>query len=185
MTYSIRQVAERIGISEALLILWIATGKVKPSIELSTAASVKKLQSKSNHKNQDYKPPKVGERYVIPKPTAGSPDLKRMLETYAPDGEIFGWNRFAFSDEDLAKLRTAVEITATQKDHVNKSHVPGQYYTVQEVAKLWGLGVDKTRELVENEPDVIKLKSDKKRKRKYVTLRIPEKVVDRLQRRLS
>ena len=62
----------------------------------------------------------------------------------------------------------------------------GSHYSVQELAAVWGLGVDKVRELFESEPDVIKLQSPpKKGKRAYVTLRIPEKVADRVQRRNS
>lgn len=62
----------------------------------------------------------------------------------------------------------------------------GSHFTVQELAALWGLGVDKIRELFENEPDLIKLKNPpKKGQRAYVTLRIPEAVAARVQRRNS
>ena len=65
---------------------------------------------------------------------------------------------------------------------------PGQDYTVTELAHEWGLSTDKIRELFSNEPGVKKLrdpKADKKRKRRYVTLRIPEAVAERVARKLS
>ncbi len=78
-----------------------------------------------------------------------------------------------------------VEETAQRKVRAESAHKPGTHYSVQELAAVWGLGVDKIRELFENEPDVIKLQSPpKKGKRAYVTLRIPEKVADRVQRRI-
>jgi len=107
-----------------------------------------------------------------------------------PDGragiELAGWNRFFLSDKDIEQLRKMVEGTADKKAKVEAAHVRGQHYSVQEVAQLWGLGIDKIRELFENEPGVIKLQSPpKKGKRRYTTLRIPENVAERVQRRLS
>jgi hypothetical protein len=64
----------------------------------------------------------------------------------------------------------------------------GEDYTVSELAHEWGLSTDKIRELFRNEPGVTKLKGEnagKKRKRRYVTLRIPEDVAERVKRRLS
>jgi hypothetical protein len=61
-------------------------------------------------------------------------------------------------------------------------------YTVAELAREWHLSPDKIRELFRNEPGVVKLKDDnayKKRKRPYVSLRIPPEVAQRVKRRLS
>jgi hypothetical protein len=112
---------------------------------------------------------------------------KRALEAYAgPDEEAFGWSRFSLTAEDVEGLRELVEQTAEKKSKTEVSHVKGSHYSVQALASLWGLGVDKIRELFENEPDVIKLKSPpKKGKRQYTTLRIPESVALRVQRRNS
>jgi hypothetical protein len=65
---------------------------------------------------------------------------------------------------------------------------PGSDYTVTELAHEWGLSTDKIRELFRNEPGVKKIhdeKAGKKRKRHYVTLRIPEAVAERVARKLS
>ena len=61
-------------------------------------------------------------------------------------------------------------------------------YTVSQLAEEWGFSSDKIRELFRNEPGVLKLKDEnasKKRKRSYVTLRIPPEVAQRVKRRLS
>ena len=61
-------------------------------------------------------------------------------------------------------------------------------YTVAQLAAEWGFSSDKIRELFRNEPGVLKLKDEnaaKKRKRSYVTLRIPPEVAQRVKRRLS
>jgi hypothetical protein len=64
----------------------------------------------------------------------------------------------------------------------------GGHYTVSQLAREWGLSPDKIRELFRNEPGVIKLQDEnarKKRKRRYVTLRIPPEVAQRVARRIS
>jgi hypothetical protein len=155
--FSVKQAAVKAGISEGLLLLWISTGKFVPSFE-------------SSLKSTDF-----------------TGVARRALESYAGPGEqALGWERFSLSDADLERLRGMVEETAQRKVRAESAHKPGTHYSVQELAAVWGLGVDKIRELFENEPDVIKLQSPpKKGKRAYITLRIPEKVADRVQRRNS
>jgi len=157
MMFNIKRAAAKAGISEGLLILWISTGKFKPSIEMSL-------------KSTDF-----------------TGDAKRALEVYLGPGEqALGWNRFLLTDEDVARLSEMVAQTADRKVKTESTHMKGSHFTVQELAALWGLGVDKIRELFENEPDVIKLKNPPtKGKRAYVTLRIPEAVAARVQRRNS
>jgi hypothetical protein len=156
--FNIKQAAVKVGISEGLLILWIATGRFKPSIELSATS----------------------------KGLTGNAKQAFESHTGGPDEQALGWNRFALTDEDVARLGTIVERTAEKKGKTESAHVKGTHYSVQELAALWCLGVDKIRELFENEPDVIKLKNPpKKGKRAYVTLRIPEQVAARVQRRNS
>jgi hypothetical protein len=61
-------------------------------------------------------------------------------------------------------------------------------YTVSQLAEEWGFSTDKIRELFRNEPGVLKMKDEKaskKRKRSYVTLRIPPELAQRVKRRLS
>ena len=154
---NLKQAAGKVGISEGLLILWVSTGKFTPSIE-------------SSLKSTDF-----------------TGIAARALESYAgPGEEALGWNRFVLTDADLERLRGMVEETAQRKVRAESAHKPGTHYSVQELAALWGLGVDKIRELFEDEADVVKLKNPAKRgKRAYTTLRIPESVAARVQRRLS
>jgi hypothetical protein len=59
------------------------------------------------------------------------------------------------------------------------------HFTVQEVASMWHFGVDKTREIFENEPGVLREGREETRfKRAYYSLRIPESVVRRVHARL-
>ena len=155
--FSIKQAAAKAGISEGLLLLWVSTGKFTPSIG-------------SSLKSTDF----TGSHVAHWNLTQGQ--VKRLLAGIV----------LCLTDADLERLRAMVEETAQRKVRAESAHKPGTHYSVQELAAVWGLGVDKIRELFENEPDVIKLQSPpKKGKRAYVTLRIPEKVADRVQRRNS
>ena len=61
-----------------------------------------------------------------------------------------------------------------------------RHYAVAEIAELWNLSADKVRELFENEPGVLVIgERSPRHKRRYVTLRIPQKVLERVHRRLS
>jgi hypothetical protein len=61
-----------------------------------------------------------------------------------------------------------------------------RHYTVLEVAKLWNLSSDTVRDLFQHEIGVIAIGDPyPNRKRRYVTLRIPHSVVERVHSRLS
>ena len=61
-----------------------------------------------------------------------------------------------------------------------------RHYAVAEIAELWNLSADKVRELFENEPGVLVIgERSPRHKRRYVTLRIPQKVLERVHDRLS
>jgi hypothetical protein len=61
-----------------------------------------------------------------------------------------------------------------------------RHYAVTEIAELWNLSSDKVRELFENEPGVLVIgERSPRHKRRYVTLRIPQKVLERVHHRLS
>ena len=88
-------------------------------------------------------------------------------------------------------------VPATGQPNVNSTPAPAEKaspvphqgdYTVKELAQLWHLSTDKIRELFRDEPGVVKLRDEhhyRKRKRPYVTLRIPLEVAARVKRRLS
>jgi hypothetical protein len=62
-----------------------------------------------------------------------------------------------------------------------------QHYSVLEISRLWSLSPPFVRRLFEREPDVLILGSARppRYKRRYVTLRIPEFVLERVHRRLA
>ena len=60
-----------------------------------------------------------------------------------------------------------------------------RHYSVNEIAKSWGLSGNTIRRMFENEPGVIEWGSAESRfARGYRTLRIPESVMQRVHRRL-
>jgi len=63
---------------------------------------------------------------------------------------------------------------------------PESYFTPAEIAKLWRLSVDTVRRLFEHEPGVfIYEKLSSNHKRRYRTIRIPNSVLVRVQKRRS
>ena len=61
-----------------------------------------------------------------------------------------------------------------------------RHYAVTEIAEMWNLSPDKVRELFEDEPGVLVIGDRNPRHpRRYVTLRIPHSVLQRVHRRLS
>jgi hypothetical protein len=60
-----------------------------------------------------------------------------------------------------------------------------RHYTVDEVAEMWNLSRDSVRRMFQSEPDVPKIARPGSRyKRCYVTLRIPESVLNRVYGRM-
>jgi hypothetical protein len=71
----------------------------------------------------------------------------------------------------------------TQHENV----VPAErHYAVIEVAEMWNLSPDKVREIFEHEPGVLVIGDRSPRcKRRYLTLRIPQTVLQRVHNRLA
>ena len=60
-----------------------------------------------------------------------------------------------------------------------------RHYSISELAKLWNLSENTIRRMFENQPDVLQWGTLEGRfKRRYRTLRIPERVVLRVHRQL-
>jgi len=60
-----------------------------------------------------------------------------------------------------------------------------KHYSASELAQLWGLSEKSIRRIFSSEPGVVKWGHDESRfKRAYMTLRIPESVVQRVHRRM-
>lgn len=61
-----------------------------------------------------------------------------------------------------------------------------RHYAVAEIAEMWNLSADKVRELFQDEPGVLVIgERSPRHKRRYVTLRVPQTVLERVHRRLS
>jgi hypothetical protein len=145
--------------SEGLLILWISTGRFKPS-------------GVSSLKSTDFAKDSIA---------------ARALASWTGEGEeALGWNRFTFTDADITRLRTMVEQTAVAQTKVESTHSKGTNYTVAQVAKMWNVNAVTVRRKFADEPDVVKLKNPAKRgKRAYTTLLIPEEVELRVRKELA
>lgn len=156
--YTVREAARQAGISAEVLALWISVGKFKPSGE-ATVTYTDRLSGQN-------------------------PDLARKALYAQLGSEPF--TMWFFTNEDIEGLRSIVESTAKKRTEVENSHKSGTHYSVQELASLWGLSTDKVRELFENEAGVIVIgHNGTRRKRGYRTLRIPEPVAARVQRRMA
>ncbi|MCU1321267.1 MAG: hypothetical protein JWM43_916 [Acidobacteriaceae bacterium] len=61
-----------------------------------------------------------------------------------------------------------------------------KHYSVPELAKIWFLSENTVRRIFLDEPGVLKLAHEETRyKRRYTTLRIPERIAHRVHRRLQ
>ena len=61
-----------------------------------------------------------------------------------------------------------------------------KHYSVPELAKIWFLSENTVRRIFLEEPGVLKLAHEETRhKRRYTTLRIPERIAQRVHRRLQ
>jgi hypothetical protein len=59
-----------------------------------------------------------------------------------------------------------------------------QHFTVQQVAATWGVSEDLVRELFQDEAGVLQITNPKRGRRRYVSLRIPKSVVERVHRKM-
>lgn len=60
-----------------------------------------------------------------------------------------------------------------------------RHYSPSEIAEFWGLSYDKILEIFREEPGVVILSNDGRKRRTYSTIRIPESVAQRVHRRLT
>ena len=89
-------------------------------------------------------------------------------------------NHYQYSSEKPLAQPSAVSFGIVSSAHSER------HYAVAEIAELWNLSPDKVRELFQNEPGVLVIgERSPRHKRRYVTLRIPQTVVERVHSRLS
>jgi hypothetical protein len=89
-------------------------------------------------------------------------------------------NHYQRSPEEPAGRTPPVPIGVVNPAHAER------HYAVTEVAALWNLSSDKVRDLFQNEPGVLVIgERSPRHKRRYMTLRIPQSVLERVHSRLS
>ena len=78
-------------------------------------------------------------------------------------------------------------IPAEARGERDSAHFAVRHYSVGELAQLWNLSDDTVRNLSDKEPGVLVIGADRSngRKRRYVTIRIPADVAERVHRRLQ
>ncbi|HEX4004137.1 MAG TPA: hypothetical protein VHX36_15910 [Candidatus Acidoferrales bacterium] len=85
-----------------------------------------------------------------------------------------------------SKCGKEAELQMSSQSQLETSAHAERHYAVTEIAEMWNLSVDKVRSLFEREPGVLIIgEQNPRHKRRYVTLRIPESVVERVHYRLS
>jgi AraC-like DNA-binding protein len=76
------------------------------------------------------------------------------------------------------------------KEQVESVQLPGpsfeRHFSVKEVAQLWHMSVDTVRRLFENEDGVVRYgHAEGLHRRRYVSISIPQSVVEHVHRRLT
>lgn len=66
--------------------------------------------------------------------------------------------------------------------HANKV-MEERHFTVAQIADVWGISVDLARDIFRKEPGVVAF--DRTGNGKYITLRVPESVMERVHRKLT
>jgi len=89
--------------------------------------------------------------------------------------------------EAISRLKESPKFLAWGKEilRIHDLGVPAKHYSMDELAELWGVSVDSIRRIFRDEPGVLKIGENGPKRRRHLTLRIPESVVERVHMRLS
>ena len=89
--------------------------------------------------------------------------------------------------DTISRLKESEKFRLWRRVRPNRTMLAGEHhYKPEELAELWGVSTETIRSIFRAEPGVLKIgKTGAKYKRGYVTLRIPEEVMERVHRRLS
>lgn len=84
-------------------------------------------------------------------------------------------------------MASAIQIERADEGPAVTPPFASRHYSPAEIAVLWGISTDTARRLFESEPGVLQIGDSSRmgRKRRYVTLRIPAAVAERVHRKLS
>jgi hypothetical protein len=92
---------------------------------------------------------------------------------------------FAYTTDGFEGKEAKFQVMPATSQIETSVHVE-RHYAVREIAEIWNLSPDKVRELFESEPGVLMIgERNSRHKRRYVTLRIPHSVLERVHARLS
>lgn len=100
--------------------------------------------------------------------------------------------------DTLTELRQSAEFIAWRPSWWDKRLRPGDveqsnvlkdvgqpHFTPDDLAAVWGVSAETIRNIFRDEPDVLRIAHPSGKKRKYILMRIPEAVAERVHRRLS
>jgi hypothetical protein len=105
-------------------------------------------------------------------------ECKGNLQSLAEGQRASTIRKLSIPEESLRVMASSFQLETSA--HTER------HYAVAEIAEMWNLSPDKVRELFENEPGVLVLgERSPRHKRRYVTLRIPHSVLERVHRRMS
>jgi predicted transcriptional regulator len=89
-------------------------------------------------------------------------------------------------DQTRETTNQTSSVHAHQTLAANSTVILEKHYSVPELAKNWGLSESTIRRILTEEPGVLRLAHEETRyKRRYTTLRVPERVARRIYRRLQ
>ena len=116
-----------------------------------------------------------------PKPRrATDPAMQELYKLLLKSEKFLNWKPEYARDEE--KFRTV------DGDDITACLVAEKHYEPNELAELWGVSAETIRNVFRNEPGVLRISSPNgklSKKRKYVLMRVPESVAERVHKRLS
>jgi hypothetical protein len=98
-----------------------------------------------------------------------SEKFQQAVAELARSPQFQSWGRLSPEDLEQSQVAKAGE----------------KHFTPDALAVLWGISAETVRIVFRDEPDVLRLAQPNEGKRKYVLMRIPESVADRVHKRLS
>jgi hypothetical protein len=111
----------------------------------------------------------------VPVRPATTPAMQELYKLLLKSEKFLNWER---PSEKPGKLTLEDIINSDVSKEVVEKH-----YSVSEISDLWGISVDLARDIFKKEPGVLAL--DRTGRGKYITMRVPESVMERVHRRLS
>lgn len=108
------------------------------------------------------------------KPSAPAPEMQELYRLLLKSEKFVRW----YPGIDAPPKPPSREETSNANKVMEEKH-----YTVAQVADVWGISVDLARDIFRKEPGVVAF--DRTGNGKYITLRVPESVMERVHRRLT